>query len=490
MGENLKILFHSLLSGTVVGFSSPIGYNFSCNVESDRPNALLDAPWGILIFYDEVWFLTRHLCPYNLQNLPYVRFVDKEYDLAALDLPTYDDYAKVRDSIPQPTRAEARRALDASLRANARPGWRIDTGGPVVKIGSKVFHSTPHPANLLVDDHVASILGLDLITNGQTSLYAKQCVAANLAHLLTQCVMAEALPNFQALDGPYHPVLDDLRSLRSIKAFRRKAEELVAGREVADLAELRADLESDFRDFTAQVIQKKVGRWNLFLSVADLVIGNVPILSSVWDNLKGLHALADAIRAGRTHGWAAFVAKARALKSPSTAPLEPLPSQPEFCGNRDQLSVLRNFIEHHDIWGWNEWIGRKQPQGIPLNPDPDEEMPDPGPVDLAGINLSGMDLYGINMGNAQLEGANFSSAELTFSNFDFAHLEGADFRGATLRGANLTNANLTGADLRGTDLSDTTLAGALLLDSRLDDAALPPNLKMGEDGRVPFWTFE
>jgi hypothetical protein len=417
-----------------------------------------------------------------------VRFVDREYDLGSLDLPTYDDYKTIANTIPQPTRAEAHAALEASIRANARPGWRVDDS-MAFQAGSRWLHATPHPASLLIDDHVAGTLGLHLITNGQTSLYSKRCVAAEVAAQLTQYAVAEALPNLQSLEGPYHPVLDDLRSMRSVRAFRAKAEEWSAGKSGEDLPKMRAELDADFRDFTARAIGEKVGRWNLFLAAADLVIGNVPVLSSIWGNLKGAKDLADAIKSGRTHGWAAFVASARARAPHSAGAERPFPKQPAFAGNGDHLAVLRHAVEHGDIWGWNEWIGRKQGQGSgSLHADPGEDRPEPGPVELAGIDLTGTDLYGINLGSVDLRKAKLSSTTLDFARFRFANLEEADLRDATLKGASFEVANLTGADLRGLDLREVDFAGATLTGAQLGGAILAARFKMDDEGRVPYWS--
>ena len=71
-----------------IGLSSPIGYNYSNSFESEKgkPNPLLDSPMGVFLFYDELWFINRRTCPLNCENLPYVKFLDEEFDLSKLDL--------------------------------------------------------------------------------------------------------------------------------------------------------------------------------------------------------------------------------------------------------------------------------------------------------------------------------------------------------------------------------------------------------------------
>jgi hypothetical protein len=36
--------------------------------DDDSPNPILDSPFGLMLLYDELWFLTKDLCPTNLRN--------------------------------------------------------------------------------------------------------------------------------------------------------------------------------------------------------------------------------------------------------------------------------------------------------------------------------------------------------------------------------------------------------------------------------------
>ena len=45
----------------------------------DSPNPIIESPLGLMIFYDEILFLCRSICPENMRNLPYVKFVDELY---------------------------------------------------------------------------------------------------------------------------------------------------------------------------------------------------------------------------------------------------------------------------------------------------------------------------------------------------------------------------------------------------------------------------
>lgn len=89
-----------------VGLSSPIGYNYSKNFETEngKPNPLLNSPLGLFLFYDEIWFINRRTCPLNCENLPYVKFLDEEYDLTKLDLEQFSrENLEIEKYIPDET---------------------------------------------------------------------------------------------------------------------------------------------------------------------------------------------------------------------------------------------------------------------------------------------------------------------------------------------------------------------------------------------------
>ena len=68
----------------LIGLSTPIAFDYG--VEATRapadlassPNPILDSPFGLMLLYDELWFLTRSLCPENMRGCSFVRFLDEE----------------------------------------------------------------------------------------------------------------------------------------------------------------------------------------------------------------------------------------------------------------------------------------------------------------------------------------------------------------------------------------------------------------------------
>lgn len=81
----------------------------------------------------------------------------------------------------------------------------------------------------------------------------------------------------------------------------------------------------------------------------------------------------------------------------------------------------------------------------------------PGPLWLAGVDLSGVNLWFVDLQGANLRGANLKRAALEGANLqgaalEYANLQGAELVGVHLQGANLDYANLSGAELAGAHL--------------------------------------
>ena len=67
-----------------VGLSTPLFYDYhfpATKAPSDlssSPNPILDSSFGIMLLFDEIWFLCRSLCPDNMRSLSYVKFMDEQ----------------------------------------------------------------------------------------------------------------------------------------------------------------------------------------------------------------------------------------------------------------------------------------------------------------------------------------------------------------------------------------------------------------------------
>ena len=72
-----------------IGLSSPTAYFYDHKHEHLKKepwewNPILESPQGLITLFDELWFLSRVLCPVNLRREPYVKFLDDDSDYRPL----------------------------------------------------------------------------------------------------------------------------------------------------------------------------------------------------------------------------------------------------------------------------------------------------------------------------------------------------------------------------------------------------------------------
>ncbi len=57
----------------LIGVSSAVGYFHAEASEKGRPAPILEASPNCCLLYDEIWFFTRDMCPYNAALATHVR---------------------------------------------------------------------------------------------------------------------------------------------------------------------------------------------------------------------------------------------------------------------------------------------------------------------------------------------------------------------------------------------------------------------------------
>jgi hypothetical protein len=76
MGDLMRVAFF--------GFSSPLAYDYKHKAERapadtvSSPNPIVFGATSIMLLFDEVWFVTRSLCPLSMRGLRFVKFLDEE----------------------------------------------------------------------------------------------------------------------------------------------------------------------------------------------------------------------------------------------------------------------------------------------------------------------------------------------------------------------------------------------------------------------------
>lgn len=245
-----------------VGLSTPLTYDYRNSVGEvgsgfSVPNAVLENVTGLLLCYDEIWFVSREFCPSDLQDLPYVKFLT--------DFPEMWQRALIaRDQFGHESFDAA-----ANLIYDKRPGDYFETVNRIKQNLQFDFGPDNHSrgitpgfgqgnaadARLFIQDVgiAASLdMGLDVITNS-TMARALNALEERGPKVETfeqwQIQAAEEVIAMRTVDflgprGAYHESLENLRGHSRLGEFRQFLAEadrvdrdaLALAREVNDLA--------------------------------------------------------------------------------------------------------------------------------------------------------------------------------------------------------------------------------------------------------------
>lgn len=299
-----------------IGLSSPLGYNYTVEKEDDRPNPILDTPIGLFLFYDEIWFLDRKVCPYNMQELSYVHFLNEEYDLSELNLSDFSwSNEEIVQLISEKEMEEINDIYYSTLRIYTEEGHAFDSHSRSFLLGNEKVTPRPDELNVLIDDMISRRYGFDLITNTRTTAFCKINMNTHMSLQVTHNLLCEDLPYFQLNDGPYHPLLEDIRTDSNISRFRKKITEACTEKDLSQLKDVKADLQKQIDDFTQRVIMNKLSGTQIFKGACDITLGQVPILSNVYSGLTGGKTIYDSLKNKHDNGWIGLITNGRyALK--------------------------------------------------------------------------------------------------------------------------------------------------------------------------------
>lgn len=208
-----------------IGISYPLLYDYrhqankSPNDLSDSPNPIIESPLGLMVFYDEILFLCKSVCPNNMRNLPYVKFVDELYP---------DFYFKGvlgrADEMKNSIAINTRFSYNDIVKSLNVEGWGADGHTHALKIGDVTVSASSNEKNFLFDLYVFQALqdqyneDIELVAN---SKYASKVFNGGAELEFIDKIIIPEIPNYIGVDGPYHECMEELRGNKYIGDFRR-----------------------------------------------------------------------------------------------------------------------------------------------------------------------------------------------------------------------------------------------------------------------------
>lgn len=258
-----------------IGLSSPIFYDYGnpASQVSDRqvssPNPILDGPFGLMLFFDELWFLTRSLCPENLRSSQFVFFLDESNLLDGFD---FDADYEIEDYF-DPAQLEHQRAgfsdYEATLFKKGIHWWgqgaRIDNHthqlvSPALKSEWVPIANSMDARRVVFDLAVMNHLGAgyELITNTFTDrlLALDDCSIVSPREFADAMLYIDDIPNYQTPTGPYHSCIDELRERGDLPHFRQwicGVSKTVSRKEIA---EVKQGVEATLRDSIDRIVTR------------------------------------------------------------------------------------------------------------------------------------------------------------------------------------------------------------------------------------------
>ena len=297
-----------------VGFSTPLGYDYRIHTAWDKGNPILEAPTGLLILYDDIWFAHEDVCPLNLRDKEFVHFLQDKDTIP--DLSDFD------------IEADGRHELNYSGWDDEYYLWALKNN--VVRLEGVDNHhrriqyagitATPdprRPSNLLIDQYLSSLCGLDFIANTATSRVLHNPTAGSNDILksdnLKLQVTSDLIPCYLSESGPYIEYIDDLRASPYIKDFRRKMNQVVIERPNEPSRTLSADIRHEFEEFRNNCLKARIDTKRIFAScvvdIAFVFLETIPyatLSKSIYDSISNLRRF----RISKKYRWTGFLADA------------------------------------------------------------------------------------------------------------------------------------------------------------------------------------
>lgn len=314
-----------------VGLSTPIFYDYefqASKTTSDTmssPNPILESPFGVLLLFDEVWFVCRSLCPENMRALPYVKFLDEEKDLSffsQIDIPKWDELIRADPNLKSKFQSFEKSFLSyeeivkrAGIHWDARP----DNHTHSLEIAGKTFQGNSFSLqNLLFDMEIVKCIGrknVELITNSCTQAWLGDSADSFMRLRLSESLIIEDIPNYLGPEGPYHPCIEEARESKYLTAFRNWIAERPSVSHEKEILEVKNEVEAAIKVAQDEIFLKHLNPRNQYESIGKTLLGTA--IDVVIPGFSLIEAIGNEVETFIDNGnrrWMGFIVESRRLK--------------------------------------------------------------------------------------------------------------------------------------------------------------------------------
>lgn len=309
-----------------IGLSSPTAYFYDHDRKYFKEpwawNPILESPQGLITLFDEIWFFSRALCPVNLRNSNFVKFLDensfysskiervcRDFDIFSFDrfLEIYPLITQLIDTNSNYSEEQFKRyekIIDSVYGDNSLI-FPIDNHSHELTFSDFQYRGNSMRVDLIAFDiaiiQEINLIGLELISN------SFNVNAFNIHKKFNKIKISEGVTvsKIPVLQTPVGPVIDKIESLRENKYlvdFRQKINKL---EKVDDIKDNIVSIESEYISYTKNVLQQHQNKAQLFNSISSTVIDTFLDLATL-SGVSTIKKIADD-RNTRKMNWTGFI---------------------------------------------------------------------------------------------------------------------------------------------------------------------------------------
>ena len=311
-----------------IGLSYPLLYDY--NHQADKspndlyssPNPIIESPLGLMILFDEILFLCRSVCPNNMRQLPYVKFVDELYP----DL-YFKGIWKCTEEQNENISINSKFSYDDIVSALNVEQWRPDIHTHDLRIGDVIISANSNEKNFLFDLYVFQALqnrydgDIELITNSQ---YALKSFNGGAESEFIDRIIVPGIPNYVGISGPYHECMEELRENKYIRDFRCWIVEKHGTIQRSEIEEACVTVERNIEEVRQNVFKKYLednSKYSFFKSTGTTVlktavgalVSPISLCISAADVFYGCVTGEKKVLDAKSVRWQGFVTDARSV---------------------------------------------------------------------------------------------------------------------------------------------------------------------------------
>ena len=280
---------------------------------------IIESPWGLMLLYDELWFLCKDVCPHNMRECNFVKFVTDIFP--EIDYQKLFDLARnmakkpqnIYDSMDEHFRAFCKKTVYNTVTTS--PTQSCNVGNLYARAGSLPDNFL---FDLLIKAKIENLSGkrIELIANGNID-YEGYMTKEGIFELSKELIL-NGIPNYLTHYGPYHPVIDELRDSKYLTDYRTWICNYHSHLQNTEIDEVKKAVEHELKCIQDRILlrymeehSKKTFYTSTAKTIVNTTIGAVSIPYSVVAAVNDIATDRKVMLEAQNDRWAAFVVESR-----------------------------------------------------------------------------------------------------------------------------------------------------------------------------------